>query len=85
MWEQHNQQYEVAFIVLSSVGGSAVGPIIGGFIQTYCNWHWNVSRYSWHANMHLANAIHSSGSNSSVVVLFNLRTSGSPRRARQSS
>ena len=43
MWEQHNQQYAVAFIVLSSVGGSAVGPIIGGFIQTYCNWHWNVS------------------------------------------
>ncbi|KAL1721949.1 major facilitator superfamily domain-containing protein [Schizophyllum commune] len=41
MWEQHNQQYAVAFIVLSSVGGSAVGPIIGGFIQTYCNWHWN--------------------------------------------
>lgn len=30
MWEEDDQQYAVAFIVLSSVGGSAIGPIVGG-------------------------------------------------------
>jgi hypothetical protein len=36
MWEEHNQQYAVAFIVLSSVGGSAVGPIFGGlYVRRY--------------------------------------------------
>lgn len=41
MFEPDNQQYAVAFIVLSSVGGSVVGPIAGGFIQQYLSWHWN--------------------------------------------
>ncbi|KAI0033653.1 major facilitator superfamily domain-containing protein [Vararia minispora EC-137] len=41
MWEEHNQQYAVAFIVLSSVGGSAVGPIFGGFVQKFLDWRWN--------------------------------------------
>lgn len=41
MWESDEQQYAVAFIVLSSVGGSVVGPIIGGFIQEYLAWQWN--------------------------------------------
>lgn len=41
MWEADDQQYAVAFIVLSSVGGSALGPIVGGFIQQYLSWRWN--------------------------------------------
>ncbi|KZV67056.1 MFS general substrate transporter [Peniophora sp. CONT] len=40
MWEEHNQQYAVAFIVLSSVGGSAVGPIFGGYVEQSLSWHW---------------------------------------------
>lgn len=32
MWEADDQQYAVAFIVFSSVGGSVLGPIFGGFM-----------------------------------------------------
>ena len=41
MWEPDDQQYAVAFIVFSSVAGSVLGPIAGGFIQTYLHWRWN--------------------------------------------
>jgi MFS family permease len=41
MWEPDEQQYAVAFIVFSSVGGSTLGPIFGGFIQEYLNYKWN--------------------------------------------
>ncbi len=41
MWEPNEQQYAVSFIVLSSVGGSVVGPIVGGLIQKYLHWSWN--------------------------------------------
>ncbi len=41
MWEPNEQQYAVSFIVLSSVGGSVIGPIVGGFIQQYLHWSWN--------------------------------------------
>lgn len=41
MWSADDQQYAVAFIVLSSVGGSALGPIFGGFIQRHLAWYWN--------------------------------------------
>ncbi|KAI9850619.1 MAG: hypothetical protein M1838_005333 [Thelocarpon superellum] len=41
MWEPDDQQYAVAFVVLSSVGGSVVGPIVGGFIEAYLPWYWN--------------------------------------------
>lgn len=41
MWEPDDQQYAVAFIVLSSVGGSVVGPIVGGYLQTFLAWYWN--------------------------------------------
>ncbi|KAL8721885.1 MAG: hypothetical protein Q9225_001521 [Loekoesia sp. 1 TL-2023] len=40
MWEPDDQQYAVAFIVLSSVGGSVLGPVLGGFIQKYQSWEW---------------------------------------------
>ncbi|KZF25243.1 MFS general substrate transporter [Xylona heveae TC161] len=41
MWESDDQQYAVAFIVLSSVGGSVLGPIVGGFVEAYLDWRWN--------------------------------------------
>ncbi|KAL8728834.1 MAG: hypothetical protein Q9166_005151 [cf. Caloplaca sp. 2 TL-2023] len=41
MWEADNQQYAVAYVVLSSVGGSSIGPVVGAFIQRYLSWHWN--------------------------------------------
>ncbi|KAL8773505.1 MAG: hypothetical protein Q9209_001609 [Squamulea sp. 1 TL-2023] len=40
MWEPDDQQYAVAFIVFSSVGGSVLGPVFGGFIQKYQSWQW---------------------------------------------
>lgn len=42
MWEADNQQYAVAFVVFSSVGGSVLGPVVGGFVEYYCNWRWNI-------------------------------------------
>jgi MFS family permease len=41
MWEPEDQQYAVAFIVLSSVAGSAFAPIAGGPVAEWLNWHWN--------------------------------------------
>jgi len=41
MWEPDEQQYAVAYIVLSSVAGSVIAPIIGGFVGEYLSWHWN--------------------------------------------
>ncbi|UZJ55796.1 hypothetical protein CBS101457_005116 [Exobasidium rhododendri] len=42
MWEADNQQYAVAFVVLSSVGGTTIGPIFGGAVQQYLNWRWTI-------------------------------------------
>jgi len=42
MWEPDNQQYAVAFIVFSSVGGSVLGPIAGGFVEQFLAWRWNI-------------------------------------------
>ena len=42
MWEADNQQYAVAFVVFSSVGGSILGPIVGGFSEQYLNWRWSI-------------------------------------------
>lgn len=42
MWHADNQQYAVAFVVFSSVGGSILGPVIGGFVQQYLAWQWNI-------------------------------------------
>lgn len=38
MWEADNQQYAVAYVVFSSVGGSVLGPIVGGFTEKYLDW-----------------------------------------------
>jgi len=38
MWEPDKQQYAVAYVVFSSVGGSILGPIVGGFVEEYLPW-----------------------------------------------
>lgn len=40
MWHPADQQFAVAYVVLSSVGGSVVGPIVGGFVQNFLSWRW---------------------------------------------
>ncbi|KAI1452329.1 major facilitator superfamily domain-containing protein [Annulohypoxylon moriforme] len=40
MYHLRHQEYPLSFIVLSSVGGSIIGPIIGGYIETYLDWTW---------------------------------------------
>lgn len=40
LWEPENQQYAVAYVVFSSVGGSILGPIFGGFLEKYANWRY---------------------------------------------
>ncbi|KAF2857559.1 MFS general substrate transporter [Piedraia hortae CBS 480.64] len=42
LYKSDDQQYAVAYIVFSSVGGSILGPIIGGFIETYQHWKWAI-------------------------------------------
>ncbi|KAH8674329.1 putative MFS multidrug transporter [Xylariales sp. PMI_506] len=42
LFDSDNQQYAVAYIVFSSVGGSILGPIIGGFVQQYLAWQWTI-------------------------------------------
>lgn len=42
MFEADKQQHAVAFIVFSSVGGSVLGPVVGGFVEQYCAWQWNI-------------------------------------------
>ncbi|KAI9889508.1 MAG: hypothetical protein M1814_005202 [Vezdaea aestivalis] len=40
MWDIPDQQSPVNFVVLSSVGGSVVGPVVGGFVETHLHWRW---------------------------------------------
>lgn len=39
MWEADEQQFAVAFVVLSSVGGTSIGPFFGAFIEAYTKPH----------------------------------------------
>jgi hypothetical protein len=40
MWQPADQQFAVNFVVLSSVSGSALGPVFGCFVQEYSDWRW---------------------------------------------
>ncbi|KAK3063252.1 hypothetical protein LTS18_001879 [Coniosporium uncinatum] len=40
LWQPDEQQHAVNFVVLSSVGGSVVGPIVGCFIEHFLDWRW---------------------------------------------
>lgn len=42
MWESDSQQYAVAFVVFSSVGGSILGPLVGGFSEKFLDWRWSI-------------------------------------------
>ncbi|KAK3175338.1 hypothetical protein OEA41_002585 [Lepraria neglecta] len=42
MWEADHQQYAVAFVVFSSVGGSVLGPVVGGFSEKFLDWRWSI-------------------------------------------
>ncbi|OTA98123.1 hypothetical protein M426DRAFT_17734 [Hypoxylon sp. CI-4A] len=35
-----DKQHAISFVVLSSVGGSIIGPIVGGFLEQYAAWRW---------------------------------------------
>ncbi|PGG99250.1 hypothetical protein AJ79_08613 [Helicocarpus griseus UAMH5409] len=41
MWEPNDQGFAVAYVVLSSVGGTSIGPVFGAFIERYLSWKWN--------------------------------------------
>ncbi|OJJ32732.1 hypothetical protein ASPWEDRAFT_52880 [Aspergillus wentii DTO 134E9] len=41
MWEPDDQGFAVAYVVLSSVAGTTIGPIFGGMIQQWLKWEWN--------------------------------------------
>lgn len=40
LFEADKQQYAVAYVVFSSVGGSVLGPIVGGFVEENLHWRW---------------------------------------------
>lgn len=41
LWEADSQQYAVACVVFSSVGGSVLGPVVGGFVEAFVSdWRW---------------------------------------------
>jgi MFS family permease len=42
LWEADDQQYAVACVVFSSVGGSVLGPLVGGFVEAFLPWRWNI-------------------------------------------
>ncbi|CAJ2503498.1 Uu.00g108920.m01.CDS01 [Anthostomella pinea] len=42
MFTTDQQELPLAYIVLSSVGGSIVGPIVGGFVETDLPWQWTI-------------------------------------------
>lgn len=41
LWEPDDQGFAVAYVVLSSVCGTTIGPVFGGMIQQWLPWKWN--------------------------------------------
>merc|ERR1712115_428839 len=41
LFQPEEQQWGIAFVVLSSVAGTTVGPIVGGPIEKYLPLQWN--------------------------------------------
>ncbi|KAF4460888.1 major facilitator superfamily transporter [Fusarium albosuccineum] len=41
LYQPEEQQWAVLFVVLSSVGGTSIGPVVGGPIQKFLPWYWN--------------------------------------------
>ena len=41
LWDSDHQQFAVAFVVFSSVGGSVLGPIVGAFSERFLGYAWN--------------------------------------------
>lgn len=41
LFEPNEQGWAIAFVVLSSVGGTTIGPIVGGPVEAFLNWRWN--------------------------------------------
>ncbi|KAL3476488.1 major facilitator superfamily domain-containing protein [Aspergillus californicus] len=41
MWEPDDQGFAVAYVVLSSVGGTTIGPLFGGMMEQWLHWRWN--------------------------------------------
>lgn len=42
MWDKEHHQVPVAFVVFASVGGSVLGPIVGGLIEQLASWKWAI-------------------------------------------
>jgi len=42
LYDSDNQHFAVAYIVFSSVGGSILGPIVGGFVEQFLEWRWTI-------------------------------------------
>ena len=41
LYTADNQQWAVAYVVLSSVLGTSIGPVVGGPIEKFLPWYWN--------------------------------------------
>lgn len=42
MFDVDSQAVGVAYVVFSSVGGSVLGPIVGGFVEKFLAWRWTI-------------------------------------------
>ncbi|KJZ76812.1 hypothetical protein HIM_03689 [Hirsutella minnesotensis 3608] len=42
LYDPEEQDWAVGFVVFSSVFGTVLGPVVGGPVQKYLNWHWNL-------------------------------------------
>lgn len=81
MWDSETQQYAVAYVVFSSVGGSILGPVVGGFSEAFLDWRY-VSKLDLLVDTANKVADGRFGSSSSSEALSKLCTSSqSPRPA----